>query len=159
MKQFLTLIALYISAFTFAQTGSVTGTLTDKDYNDEPLAFANVIIKGTTKGTTSDFDGIYILENLEPGEYIIQFSFVGYETQEIPTTIVANETVTLNVSMGPSSAKLDEVVIKTTVKRESETALLLEQKKATTIKESIGSERLSKIGCLLQQTLLQKFQE
>ena len=146
MKQFLTLIALYISAFTFAQTGSVTGTLTDKDYNDEPLAFANVIIKGTTKGTTSDFDGIYILENLEPGEYIIQFSFVGYETQEIPTTIVANETVTLNVSMGPSLAKLDEVVIKTTVKRESETALLLEQKKATTIKESIGSERLSKIG-------------
>lgn len=146
MKQFLTLIALYISAFTFAQTGSVTGTLTDKEYNDEPLAFANVIIKGTTKGTTSDFDGIYILENLEPGEYIIQFSFVGYETQEIPTTIVANETVTLNVSMGPSSAKLDEVVIKTTVKRESETALLLEQKKATTIKESIGSERLSKIG-------------
>ena len=146
MKQFLTLIALYISAFTFAQTGSVTGTLTDKEYNDEPLAFANVIIKGTTKGTTSDFDGIYILENIEPGEYIIQFSFVGYETQEIPTTIVANETVTLNVSMGPSSAKLDEVVIKTTVKRESETALLLEQKKATTIKESIGSERLSKIG-------------
>lgn len=147
MKQFLTLlIALYISAFTFAQTGSVTGTLTDKEYNDEPLAFANVIIKGTTKGTTSDFDGIYILENIEPGEYIIQFSFVGYETQEIPTTIVAGETVTLNVSMGPSSAKLDEVVIKTTVKRESETALLLEQKKATTIKESIGSERLSKIG-------------
>lgn len=146
MKQFLTLIALCISAFTFAQTGSVTGTLTDKEYNDEPLAFANVIIKGTTKGTTSDFDGIYILENLEPGEYIIQFSFVGYETQEIPTTIVASETITLNVSMGPSSAKLDEVVIKTTVKRESETALLLEQKKATTIKESIGSERLSKIG-------------
>ena len=59
-----------------------------------------LLIKGTTKGTTSDFDGIYILENLEPGEYIIQFSFVGYETQEIPTTIVANETVTLNVSMG-----------------------------------------------------------
>lgn len=146
MKQFLTLIALYISAFTFAQTGSVTGTLTDKEYNDEPLAFANVIIKGTTKGTTSDFDGKFILENIEPGEYIIQFSFVGYETQEIPTTIVADETVTLNVSMGPSSAKLDEVVIKTTVKRESETALLLEQKKATTIKESIGSERLSKIG-------------
>ena len=74
MKQFLTLIALYISAFTFAQTGSGNLELTDKDYNDEPLAFANVIIKGTTKGTTSDFDGIYILEkNLEPGEYIIQF--------------------------------------------------------------------------------------
>ena len=146
MKQILTLIALCFSGFTFAQTGSVTGTLTDKEYNDEPLAFANVIIKGTTKGTTSDFDGKYILENIEPGEYIIQFSFVGYETQEISTTIVADETVTLNVSMGPSSAKLDEVVIKTTIKRESETALLLEQKKATTIKESIGSERLSKIG-------------
>ncbi len=147
MKNYLLLITLVLSTFTYAQTkGSVVGKLTDKEYNNEPLAFANVLIKGTTTGTTSDFDGLYSFENLDPGNYVLSFSFVGYETQEIPVTIVAGKVTEVNVPMGASAASLDEVVITTTTKRESETALLLEQKKAVEIKESIGAERLSKIG-------------
>lgn len=147
MKNFIILFILLTSSFTYAQsTGSIVGKLTDKEYNNEPLAFANVLIKGTTTGTTSDFDGLYALENLEVGAYTLVFSFVGYETQEIPVTVVAEKVTEVNVPMGASAASLDEVVITTTTKRESETALLLEQKKAVVIKESIGSERLSKIG-------------
>jgi TonB-dependent receptor len=132
---------------SFAQnTGSVVGTLTDKEFNDEPLAFANVLIKGTTKGTTSDFDGIYKIENLEVGTHILEFSFVGYETQQISVSIIAGEVTELNVAMSASAASLDEVVITTTTKRESETALLLEQKKAVEIKQSIGAQELSRKG-------------
>lgn len=125
-------------------TGSVAGKLTDKEYNDEPLAFANVLIKGSTKGTTSDFDGLYSIENLAPGAYTLVISFVGYETQELPITIVAGKVTTVNVPMGASAASLDEIVITTTTKRESETALLLEQKKAIEIKTSIGAQELDK---------------
>ncbi len=148
MNKFLTLLFLSVSAFTLAQgTGTIVGTLTDKDYNNEPLPFANVIIKGTSTGTTSDMDGLYELANVEPGTYVITFSFVGYETVEIPNVIVeANKTTTVNVPLGASAATLDEVVIKTTTKRESEVALLLEQKKANTIKQSIGAEELSRKG-------------
>ncbi|UKM66048.1 TonB-dependent receptor [Flavobacteriaceae bacterium GSB9] len=147
MKKITLFLILMIAAISYGQnTGSVVGKLTDKEYNNEPLAFANVIIKGTTKGTTSDFDGLYALENLEPGDYILIYSFVGYETQELPVTIVAGKITEVNVPMGASAASLDEVVITTTTKRESETALLLEQKKAVVIKESIGAERLTKIG-------------
>ncbi|MFI1771135.1 carboxypeptidase-like regulatory domain-containing protein [Thalassobellus citreus] len=144
----ITLLLLFISAtISYAQnTGSVSGKLTDKEYNNEPLAFANVLIKGTTTGTTSDFDGLYTFENLNPGAYTLVFSFVGYETQEIPVTIVAGKATELNVSMNASAASLDEVVVTTTTSRETETALLLEQKKASVIKESIGAARLSKIG-------------
>ncbi|WNH14238.1 carboxypeptidase-like regulatory domain-containing protein [Thalassobellus suaedae] len=144
----ITLLLLFVSAtISYAQnTGSVSGKLIDKEYNNEPLAFANVLIKGTTTGTTSDFDGLYTFENLNAGEYTLIFSFVGYETQEIPVTIIAGKITEVNVPMGASAASLDEVVITTTTKRESETALLLEQKKAVVIKESIGAERLSKIG-------------
>ena len=132
---------------SFAQnTGSVVGTLTDKEFNDEPLAFANVLIKGTTKGTTSDFDGVYKIENLEVGTHILEFSFVGYETQQISVSIIAGEVTELNVAMSASAASLDEVVITTTTKRESETALLLEQKKAVEIKQSIGAQELSRKG-------------
>ena len=146
MKKFTVLFILFITAFSYAQTGSIVGKLTDKEYNNEPLAFANVLLKGTTIGTTSDFDGLYELNNLESGTYTIVVSFVGYETQEITVTVVTDKVTEVNVPMGASAASLDEVVITTTTKRESETALLIEQKKAVVIKESIGAERLSKIG-------------
>ncbi|MEC3905914.1 carboxypeptidase-like regulatory domain-containing protein [Tamlana sp. 2201CG12-4] len=147
MKKITFLFILLTTVFTYAQTtGTVVGKLTDKEYNDEPLAFANVLIKGTTKGTTSDFDGLYTFSDLEAGDYTLVYSFVGYETQEIQVTVVAGKVVEINVPMAASAASLDEVVITTTTKRESETALLLEQKKAVVIKESIGAERLSKIG-------------
>ena len=147
MKKFILLFILFVSTLSFSQnTGSVVGKLIDKEYNNEPLAFANVLIKGTTKGTTSDFDGLYSFENLEPGEYILSYSFVGYETQEINVTIVAGKVAEINVTMSASAASLDEVVITTTTRRESETALLLEQKKAVEIKQSIGADELSRKG-------------
>ena len=77
------LSALVLAMFTvFAvQAQTVTGVMTDADTN-EPLIGANVLVKGTTIGTTSDFDGKYQID-LEPGTYTIVFSFVGYTTQEI----------------------------------------------------------------------------
>lgn len=145
MKRISLLLLLFITVYSQAQnTGSVVGKLTDKEYNNEPLAFANVLIKGTTIGTTTDFDGLYALENLEAGNYTLIYSFVGYETQEIAATVQAGKVTEINVPMGASAASLDEVVITTTTKRESETALLLEQKKAVEIKQSIGAEELTR---------------
>jgi len=65
MRHFILLLLLLTTAALKAQSGSVTGKLTDKEYNNEPLAFANVLIKGTTKGTTSDFDGLYEFTDLD----------------------------------------------------------------------------------------------
>ena len=108
MKKLIVLFTLITASLSYAQTiGSVVGKLTDKEYNNEPLAFANVLIKGTITGTTSDFDGLYSLDDLEAGEYTIVFSFVGYATSEVT---VANETV-INVSLTEDAALLDEIVI------------------------------------------------
>jgi len=147
MKYFLLSITLLLSLFTNAQsTGSIVGKLIDKEYNNEPLAFANVIIKGTTNGTTSDMDGLYAIENLSPGNYTIIYSFVGYETKEIVVEVIADNAAEIDVILAASAASLDEVVITTTTKRESETALLLDQKKAVEIKQSIGAQELSRKG-------------
>ena len=74
------LITLLLTAFVAlqltAQSGKIVGTITDGDYN-EPMAFANVLIKNTTTGTTSDFDGKYQLE-VEEGNYAIIFSCLLY---------------------------------------------------------------------------------
>ncbi|WP_438425897.1 TonB-dependent receptor domain-containing protein [Aquimarina macrocephali] len=148
MRKIVTLFALFFVGILFAQeTGSITGTLLDKESNNQPLPFANVLIKGTTKGTTTDFDGLYTIENLEPGTYVLEFSFVGYETLDIKDVIVkSNETTTVNTAIAASAAALDEVIIKTTTKKESEAAILLEQKNAVTIQQKIGAQELSKKG-------------
>jgi len=148
MKTFFKLFFFFFTTLTFAQeSGSIVGKLTDTDYNNEPLPFANVFIKGTTQGVTSDIDGLYAIENVKPGTYTVVFSFVGYETVEVPNvSVTANKVTNIDVPMGASAAALDEVVIKTTTRRESEVALLLEQKKAVAIKESIGAEQMSKLG-------------
>ncbi|WP_397363784.1 TonB-dependent receptor domain-containing protein [Olleya sp. R77988] len=147
MKKFTSLVFTLFSIITFAQTGSVSGTLTDKEFNDEPLAFANILIQGTSTGTTTDFDGQYTFTDLEAGTYNIEYSFVGYQTQNLPVVVEAGKNTVIDVVMSASAAALDEVVLETvTTKRESETALLLDQKKAVEIKQSIGAEELSRKG-------------
>lgn len=137
-----------MSGITFAQkNGSIVGKLTDKDANNEPLPFANVLIKGTTKGATSDFDGLYELDNIKPGTYILVFSFLGYETLEVDNVVVEADKVTqINATLSASSVSLDEVVISVSAREDSEIALLLEQKKALVIQEAISAEALTLKG-------------
>lgn len=149
MKNVLALLLITFTCLGYTQgTGSIVGTLTDKEVNDEPLAFANVLIKGTTKGTTSDFDGLYEIAELVPGTYTVVYSYLGYETVEIPNIAVeAGKVTTVNVPMSASEGvSLDEVVVTTSARKDSETALLLDQKKAVEIKQSIGAQELARKG-------------
>ncbi len=141
-------LATTMQAVAQDTTGSIVGKLTDRELNDEPLAFANVLIKGTTTGTTSDFDGLYEISGLEPGTYTVVFSYLGYETVEIPNVAVeAGKVTSVNVPMSASSGfALEEVVVVTVARKDSETALLLDQKRAIEIKESIGAIELGNLG-------------
>ena len=147
MKYLLVSLFLIVSTLSYAQDkGSVVGTVIDKEASDEPLAFANVLIKGTTKGTTTDFDGLYEIANVDPGTYSIVFSYLGYETIEIPNVAIeAGKVTTINVPMAASEGmSLDEVVVTTTTRKDSEAALLLDQKRAVEIKTAIGAQELAK---------------
>jgi len=60
MRHLLSMLFFLVSSVVLGQqTASVVGALSDKENNNEPLAFANILIQGTTIGTTSDFDGLY----------------------------------------------------------------------------------------------------
>ncbi|SDG63534.1 Outer membrane receptor proteins, mostly Fe transport [Flavobacterium omnivorum] len=146
MKFKLLFFTLLLTAVSFSQNkGTITGTLTDKDDNNQSLPFANVLLKGTSIGTNTDIDGKYTLKVL-PGSYTLQFSFVGYESVEIPVTVIANETITVSKALGSAGYKLEDVVVRSTVSREKETALLLDQKQAVVIKQSIGSQEMARKG-------------
>ncbi|WP_299062590.1 TonB-dependent receptor [uncultured Polaribacter sp.] len=147
MKKFLLITFLAISQLVLAQSkGTVKGLLTDKETNNEPLPFANVQIKGSTIGTTTDFDGNYVLQVTE-GNHILVFSFLGYKSIEKSVTVKAGQTTTVNQLMSAEEGvALDEIVIKSSNSKESVSALLLDQKKATVIIESIGAQTLTKTG-------------
>ncbi|WP_348823824.1 TonB-dependent receptor [Flavobacterium aestuarii] len=147
MKLKFLFFTLFICVIGLAQNnGTITGVLLDKDSNNQPLPFANVLIKGTKIGVNTDIDGKYTITTA-PGNYTIQFSFLGYETVEAPVTVVAGQTVELNNSLGSGSYKLKDVVVKSNGGgREKETALLLEQKQAVVIKQSIGAQEMSRKG-------------
>ncbi len=87
-----------------AQT-TVSGTITDAS-DGSTLPGVNVVIKGTTIGASSDFDGNYTLEVTDPSA-IFQFSFIGYITKEVPFS--GNSSI--NVALEVSAESLDEVVV------------------------------------------------
>ncbi len=136
-----------ISQLVSAQSkGTVKGMLTDGDVNNDPLPFANVFIKGTTIGGTTDFDGNYSLA-VEEGEYVLAFSFVGYKTIEKNIDVKAGKTITINQKLSAASGvTLEEIEIRATINRAKVSALLLEQKRAVSIKATIGAQELSTKG-------------
>ena len=128
------------------EKGTIIGKLLDKEMNNEPLSFASVVIKGTIIGTETDLEGNFSL-SVSPGTYIIMFDFLGYKTLEVPITVIYGETLIVNrILESAEGVALEEVTLKANISKQKETALLLEQRKAAVIKESIGIERLSKIG-------------
>lgn len=126
-----------------AQTGTIAGTVNDGQLNDI-LPFANILVQGTTKGTTSDFDGKYTLD-VEPGTYVIEFSFVGYTTQQISEVVVKEgSTTVLDVTL--SGASLDEVVITTTARKNTEQSVLNLQRKSVQLLDGLSLESIKKSG-------------
>ncbi|GAA4077665.1 TonB-dependent receptor [Flavobacterium cheonanense] len=144
MKQKLLFITILFTAFSFAQTKSVIkGKITDKDMNNAPLAFANVSVKGSSNGVTTNEKGEYSI-SLPSGEYVVVFSFIGYETIEKIIDLKPNQTIELNVALGSGGYKLDDVVIKSVKKRNTETAILTEIKEAKQVVSAISAEQMAK---------------
>ncbi len=82
MKTLLHLSFLFILFFLLvptiiAQTGKVSGTITDARTGD-PLISANVVIEGTTIGATTNLEGYFVILNVPPGVYRVRASIIGY---------------------------------------------------------------------------------
>lgn len=86
----------------------VSGTIVDT--KGDPLAFASVYIKGTSRGTTSNVEGRFSL-NIEKGTYQLVFQYIGYK-QFIRELIVEDQPIELRIVMEEEAVKLSEVVVR-----------------------------------------------
>ncbi|EIJ38271.1 TonB-linked outer membrane protein, SusC/RagA family [Galbibacter orientalis DSM 19592] len=89
--------------FGYTQAQTVSGTVSDEN---GPLPGANVLVKGTTNGTQTDFDGNYELSDV-PNDAVLVFSFISFKTKEVP---VGGQS-TINAILQSDTQALDEVVV------------------------------------------------
>ena len=90
---------LFATIATAQIKGTLTGVIIDKDLNNGTLAFATVLVKETKNSISSDENGKYSIY-LNPGNYTIEFSFVGYESFEKTVTIKTGQVSTIDGHLG-----------------------------------------------------------
>lgn len=104
-KIFFSVFFAFFAINTYAQEFTISGVVTSKQ-DGLPLPTVSVVIKNTTKGTVTDFDGNYTINNVLKGETLV-FSYLGFETKEI----VVNDGNNIDVALTENIESLSEVVV------------------------------------------------
>ncbi|MFZ5973598.1 MAG: TonB-dependent receptor domain-containing protein [Bacteroidota bacterium] len=142
----LAILCLLTMSFAQAQNGSVRGQVID-DATGEGLIGVSVAVKGTTKGTITDFEGKFEI-SLPAGTYELQASFVSFETVNITNVVVTGGQVNLlnGIRMKESVEVLESVVVTAEAIRSSEAALITIKRKAPNVMDGISAANFRKIG-------------
>ena len=150
MKQlykFIILLLFIISIDVSAQNVKVYGIITNA-LNNEPIPFANVVVDGTSIGTTSDIDGRYELIDLKPGVYNFKCSFIGFNTIiQSEVQLTTNKSLKLDFKMEENAQVIDEVQVNAnTFNKSEESPTSLRTINASEILRSPGGNRdISKV--------------
>jgi outer membrane receptor protein involved in Fe transport len=144
-KALITVLFVIIGVAVFAQTGKISGKVSDKT-TGETLIGVTVKIKGTTKGSSTDVEGRYIIGTLSPGKYILEASYIGYATKNITEVEVKNGVTTVVdlIMEEGGDQRLNEVVITASVKKETVSALYAQQKSSVRVSDGISSETIKR---------------
>ncbi|MGK7389287.1 MAG: TonB-dependent receptor domain-containing protein [Candidatus Cyclobacteriaceae bacterium M2_1C_046] len=146
LQNLLFFVFLFLSVSAFAQKGTIRGTVID-DATGELLFSVTVVIKGTTTGAVTDFDGKFEIP-AEPGTHDLQASYIGYQPITISGVEVKPGEVTLidQIRLKETSQQLQEVVVKAEVLRTTEAALMTVKRKSANLIDGISAAKFRKIG-------------
>lgn len=105
-------LILIIPLSLFAQKGTIKGRVYNAKTN-EPIEFANILIQGTSIGSTSDLDGNYIFAGINPGFFRLVASSVGFETAiSSEIQVQGNQTTFVDIAVNEASFAIQEVVVR-----------------------------------------------
>lgn len=139
------------ASFTFSiasaqQPGKISGKVIDKT-TGETLVGLSVSIQGTSIGSSTDVDGNYSLNTVNPGTYQVVFSYVSYKKQILSNIkVVAGQTTQLNVQMETDQSALSEVVVSGRRLTGTEVAVFAEIRKTNSVANGISSQTIQKSG-------------
>lgn len=128
------------------EAGSIFGFLVDAD-TGEALIGANVVIRGTTVGTSTDLDGRYEIARLDPGLYTLEIRYIGYTTAIVSDVEVqAGFATRVDLALEPESFDLEEVVVEARAILDSDATLLRARQKSVAMSDAISAETISRSG-------------
>ncbi|MFT6810689.1 MAG: outer membrane receptor for ferrienterochelin and colicins [Saprospiraceae bacterium] len=114
----LALISFFaLTGIAYGQVTTLSGTIFR--FDGEPMAYASILLENTSRGTSSDENGVYILDNVPFGEHTAIISYLGYETLEKGISITGTSTKTIDFTLQQGAHTMDEVVITGTLKEVS----------------------------------------
>jgi len=136
------LLSVFVSKQASAQNGKVQGRVYDEVTN-ESLPFVNVLVVGSTTGTTTDLDGNFLFTGLEPGIIQLQVSFVGYKPRVSEEIVVSNaKTPYVEIALSTSDQEIEEVVVTASpFRRTEESPVSLRTIGVSEIENSAGANR------------------
>lgn len=145
MARLFTLCSLILTSIALlAQKGTVTGTVRAMENGAlQPQPFANVLIKGSTTGASTDLDGRYSFQ-AEPGPVIVVVSMVGYPNVEKSVTVTAGRTVTVDVELDGGAQQMEAVQVVKERRVDSEVAVMQEVRKSDQVVNGIGRQQIAK---------------
>ena len=106
--RFTVLILMLLSTTVFFAQSTITGVV--RDTNNQAIPGVNIILKGTTLGTTSDFDGKYSIADVPNGEYTLIASYIGYDNFKKQISLNSKNTV-IDIIIKENAESLDEIVV------------------------------------------------
>ncbi len=134
MKRVILLLSFLLLQNLAAQTGRIAGVVSDKKSGDR-LVGANLELKEIRRGTVSDEDGTFVLQNVPRGNYTLVISYLGYEKARIPLAVEAGKTDKVEIQLLPTALAGKEVMVVATRAVEGETPAAF----STLTKEEIDS--------------------
>ncbi|MEM9686093.1 MAG: carboxypeptidase-like regulatory domain-containing protein, partial [Bacteroidota bacterium] len=138
-------VLLCTSTATFSQ-GVLTGTIMDAELG-EPLPGASVVVRGTSTGTSTDFDGNFQL-NVDQNTGTLVISYIGFQSTFVDFTISDGETRNLgSITIAPNAEELEGVVIVgvADIAKDRETPVAVSTIKASEIVERLGNQELPEL--------------
>ena len=97
-------------AGALAQTGTVTGVVTDSTTGD-PIPGVSILVSGTQIGTSTDANGEYDLTGVPAGQQTLEVTFVGYRNERVPVDVQPNATTTRDIQLAEATVELEDVVV------------------------------------------------
>lgn len=137
---------LFINFAVSAQTGSVTGLISDSQ-SQETLIGVTVVVVGQSKGTATDVEGKFKISDLPAGNHTLNITYVGYKPLKVEDVkIEAGKNTELNIALEANFGMLQEVVVTARVDKGSSFALINDRKMSSLVLQKVGAEELTLKG-------------
>ena len=132
---------LLLSSAIVSKAALIKGTVSDKQ-NNEVLIGATIMVDGTTTGAITDIDGKFELAGLRNGVHKLIVSYISYKT--ITMDVEVNGVSNIDIKMEPNSEQLGEIVVTAAAKKNTETAIIAQQRNSLVMQTGISAQQIAR---------------